>query len=193
MTSVEHRANTPVGTDLPLYRLHLMRAGYLMLGLGLAVVKWPLLVGHDSSEPVMDGVVTCLLTALSLLAFLGLRYPVRLLPILVFESAWKLIWLSVVALPELAAGDMDPATREVMASCLWVVVVLAVVPWRYVWQQYVAAPGDRWRRAHRWPPRGAWTSRGPPAVVSRLASSGASTAASAPWTAPSPGARCAWP
>lgn len=145
MTSVEHLTSEPAATDLPLYRLHLMRAGYLVLGLGLAVVKWPELIAHDSSEPVMDSVVTSLLTALSLLAFLGLRYPVRLLPVLVFETAWKLIWLSVVALPELAAGGMDPATREVLASCLWVVVILAVVPWRYVWQRYVTAAGDRWR------------------------------------------------
>jgi hypothetical protein len=28
-----------IATDLPLYRLHLMRAGYLLMGLGLAVVK----------------------------------------------------------------------------------------------------------------------------------------------------------
>jgi hypothetical protein len=26
-----------------------------------------------------------------------------------------------------------------------VVIILAVVPWRYVWQQYVTAKGDRWR------------------------------------------------
>jgi len=148
MTFVEHlpkRSSAPTGTELPLYRLHLMRVGYLVLGVGLAVVKWPLLIGSGSALPLMDGVVACLLTAMSLLAFLGLRYPVRLLPILLFESAWKLIWLSVVALPELAAGTIDPATREVLASCLWVVIILAVVPWRYVWRHYVTATGDRWR------------------------------------------------
>ena len=80
-----------------------------------------------------------------MLALLGLRYPVRLLPILLFECAWKLIWLSVVAAPTLAAGNMDPATREVMVNCLVAVIVFAVVPWRYVWQQYVTAKGDRWR------------------------------------------------
>jgi hypothetical protein len=134
-----------VVAELPLYRLHLMRVGYLVLGLGNAVVRWPTLVHHGPSWPLMDGVVTCILIAMSLLAFLGLRHPVRLLPILVFESAWKLLWLSAVALPQLAAGDMDAATREVASSCLWVVLILAVVPWRYVWQQYVVAKGDRWR------------------------------------------------
>lgn len=53
--------------ELPLFRLHLMRAGYLLLGLGLAVGKWPLLVSRGSSLPVMDGVVAALLIALSLL------------------------------------------------------------------------------------------------------------------------------
>jgi hypothetical protein len=92
-----------------------------------------------------EGVVTCILTAMSILVFLGLRYPVRLLPILLFECAWKLIWLSVVAAPRLAAGDMDAATQEVMVSCLVVVIIVAVVPWRHAWQQYVIAKGDRWR------------------------------------------------
>ena len=50
--------------------------------------------------PARDGaVVTCLLTAMSLLAFFGLRYPVRMLPILLLEINWKLIWIGTVAIP----------------------------------------------------------------------------------------------
>lgn len=131
--------------DLPLLRLHLMRAGYLLMGLGLAVVKWPLIIDGVDSLPLFEGVVACLLTAMSLLAFLGLRYPVKLLPVLLFESAWKLLWLGVVALPRAAAGDLDAATQEVLISCSLVVVILAVTPWRYVWRHYGRAPGDRWR------------------------------------------------
>jgi hypothetical protein len=135
----------PTATSgLPLYRLNLMRAGYLLMGLGLAAVKWPLLLQADSL-PVFEGVVACLLTAMSLLALLGLRYPVKLLPVLLFESAWKLIWLAVVALPKAAAGSLDTAAQEVLVACSLVVVILAVTPWRYVWRQYVRATGDRWR------------------------------------------------
>src|SRR3954465_8368184 len=95
--------------ELPLWRLHLMRAGYLFMGVGLALVKWPLVIGYDAATPLYEGVVAVLLTAMSLLAFLGLRYPVRLLPILLFEVLWKLIWLFVVALPAVQAGDVDDA------------------------------------------------------------------------------------
>jgi hypothetical protein len=131
--------------ELPLYRLHLMRVGYAFMGVGLAIVKWPAVINHDNTWPLFEGLVACLLTAMSLLAFLGLRYPVRLLPVLLFESIWKLLWLSAVALPKAVAGDLDPATQDVVVNCSLVVIILAVMPWRYVWQQYVTAPGDRWR------------------------------------------------
>jgi hypothetical protein len=122
-----------------------MRVGYLLMGLGLAVVKWPVVIGYDRSTPLFEGIVAVILTAMSLLAFLGLRYPIRLLPILLFECLWKIIWLGVVALPVVAAGDVDEAMQQVIVNCLVVVVVIAVVPWGYVWQRYVVAKGDRWR------------------------------------------------
>jgi hypothetical protein len=139
------RTANPGIEDLPLWRLNLMRVGYAVMGVGLAIVKWPLVIDYDSSTPLFEGVVHTLLAAMGLLALLGLRYPVRLLPILVFESLWKLIWLPVVALPAALAGDVDDAMSEVIFSCSVVVVILAVTPWGYVWRHYVQAKGDRWR------------------------------------------------
>src|SRR5689334_19426507 len=129
--------------ELSLLRLHLMRAGYLLMGVGLALVKWPQLA-HAADLPLYQGVTLCLLTAMSLLAFLGLRHPVRLLPVLLFESAWKLLWLALVALPRAVDGRLDAAATEVLVNCSLVVVILAVTPWPYVWRTYVRAPGDRW-------------------------------------------------
>jgi hypothetical protein len=86
-----------------------------------------------------------MLLALSVLALLGLRYPLQMLPILLFESAWKLTWLTLVALPLWRADQIDPATLKLFNSVLWVVIVLAVVPWRYVVAQYVTRRGEPWR------------------------------------------------
>lgn len=61
------------------------------------------------------------------------------------EVAWKLIWLSMVALPRYVSGDLDAATQEVSVSCSLVVVIIAVTPWRHVWRHHVRASGDRWR------------------------------------------------
>ncbi|MGN9779430.1 hypothetical protein ACTMS0_27295 [Micromonospora sp. H33] len=133
-----------IHSDLSLTRLHLMRAGYLLMGVGLALVKWPLLP-DVATLPLYEGVTLCMLTAMSLLAFLGLRYPVKLLPVLLFESLWKLFWLALVALPQATTGDLDAATTETVVSCSLVVVILAVTPWRYVWRNYVRATGTRWR------------------------------------------------
>lgn len=143
-TATETPSRTAARNDLSLTRLYLMRAGYLLMGVGLALVKWPRLPGA-ASLPLWEGVTLCLLTAMGLLAFVGLRYPVRLLPLLLFESAWKLLWLALVALPKAITGTLDAAAAAIAVNCSLVVVILAVIPWRYVWTQYVRSSGDRWR------------------------------------------------
>ena len=97
---------TTAGPDLtPWLRLHAMRGGYLLMGVGLALVKWPKLPSAHNL-PLYEGVTLCLLTAMSLLAFLGLRYPVKMLPVLLFEALWKLLWFGVVALPRALDGGL---------------------------------------------------------------------------------------
>lgn len=133
------------GAEVSLRRLYLLRFGYLVMAIGLTATKWPLIVNHQGPWPLMEGVETCMLVALSLLWFLGLRYPIKMLPILLFEIAWKFIWLSVIALPMLTADHLDQATLNVLYACLWVVIVLAVIPWRYVVRHFVVVRGDPWR------------------------------------------------
>ena len=82
LTTAENTATTTPA--LSLLQLHLMRGGYLLMGLGLALVKWPLLP-EAHAQPVYEGVVTCLLSAVGVLALLGLRHPVKLLPLLLLE------------------------------------------------------------------------------------------------------------
>lgn len=149
--ATDHAAPSPSsgrhpGRDtLSLTRLYLLRAGYLLIGIGLVLVKWPELVNHPQPWPLFESVVACMLVALSLLAFLGVRYPVQLLPVMLFEVAWKLLWMGLVAVPLWAAGRLDEATTSVFFSCALVVVIVAVIPWRYVVREYLTTPGDRWR------------------------------------------------
>ena len=134
-----------VGHELSTRRLNVMRFGYAFMGVGLAITRWPVLLQDAPSLPVMEGVVLSLLTGMSLLALLGLRYPVQMLPILLFEVAWKVIWFGAVAVPHLIAGDMTTEVREVLFNVSFDVVIIAVIPWRYAWRRYVRTPADPWR------------------------------------------------
>jgi hypothetical protein len=155
MNRVQQRPRTtaapreaPPGTpaaQLALWQLNLMRVGYLVMVVGLAATKWPLLLQHRSWT-LEEGTIECLLVAMSLLALVGLRHPARMLPILLFEVAWKVMWLGIVALPLWADDALGGATRTQAGAVLWVVIIIAVVPWRHVVTRYVAAPADPWRR-----------------------------------------------
>ena len=129
---------------LPTWRLNVMRIGYAVMVVGLALTKWPELVAGGPWK-LAEGTVLTMLVAMWVLALLGLRYPQRMLPILLFEVGWKLTWLGVVALPLWLDGNLAGATREQTAKVLWVVIIIAVVPWRHVVRQYLLARGERWR------------------------------------------------
>ncbi len=134
--------------DVSLTRLYVLRATYLFVAGGLAFAIWPAILSHSPDWPLMNGVVACLLGAVSLGAVLGLRYPLQMLPVLLFELVWKLLWLGAVALPLWGAGQMDARTMQTVWECLLgVVLVPLVMPWRHVVDRYVRHPGDRWRRA----------------------------------------------
>ena len=135
-----------VSAQVSLWQLNLLRVGYLVMGGGLAVVKWPLLFDHGPWE-LKAGTVQCMLVAMSVLALLGLRYPLRMLPILLFEVGWKLTWLGVIALPLWSDNKLEGATGEQAGTFLWLVIIIAVIPWRHVLTQYVTAPGEPWRRS----------------------------------------------
>lgn len=138
------RTETP-GGQLPLWRLYALRAVYLYLVVGLAVTRWPAFVGRDEPLPLMEGVVDSILVALSVLFLLGIRYPTQLLPLLIFEAAWKVTWLATVALPLWTADRMTPAFSEMAFRLYWVAPVLLVLPWRHLIDRYLRRPGDRWR------------------------------------------------
>jgi hypothetical protein len=130
--------------EVSLFRLYLMRAMYAMMFVFLASTKWPLLVNHNPWTQ-MQGVAFVMLAALGFMAGWAIRYPLRMLPILIFEWVWKATWVAAIGYPLWRAGNMDPDMAETLkATFFGVVLVPLVIPWRYLWRNYIAAAGDRW-------------------------------------------------
>ena len=128
-------------SEVSTFRLYLMRALYLLMFVGQGSLQWPTIIHHTNALTFWHGVGGTLLFAMALLA----AYPLKMLPLLLFELVWKSIWLIAIALPLWSAHQMDPDTLEAVPSILMGVIVPIIIPWPYVLANYVKKPGDRWR------------------------------------------------
>jgi hypothetical protein len=131
-------------SDVSTFRLYLLRFVYLIIAVGLAFTIWPQILRHPTPWSLWHGVGCSLLGAVSILAALGIRYPLAMLPVLFFELIWKSIWLIAVAVPLWSAHQMDAGNLETAQNCLMGVIVPLVIPWPYVWKNYVKKRGERW-------------------------------------------------
>ena len=131
--------------ELSAFRLNLLRAVYLLITVGLVFSVWPQLFSPPKAGSLWRGVGCSLLAAVSILTAAGIRYPLTFLPILFFEMIWKSIWLVFVAYPLWSSGQMDAANSETARDCLTAIIIPIVIPWRYVWMNYVKKKADKWR------------------------------------------------
>ncbi len=53
-TATSGHPPSDIAAGLPLWRLHAMRVGYAFMGIGLVVVKWPLVITYDQSMPLYE-------------------------------------------------------------------------------------------------------------------------------------------
>jgi hypothetical protein len=128
---------------IALWRLYLLRAGYLLIAAGMGMQIVPAFL-HHGPWTLYHGVMNAMLLALVLLSVLGLRYPLKMLPLLFWEMIWKATWLLSVALPAWQAGKMDADISDTTFACLMSVIFLIIMPWDYVWRNFVAAKSERW-------------------------------------------------
>ena len=136
-------APAPIESEVSLARLYVLRAMYLVLVIGGGIAFLPQLIGHEATA---RGVIPSMLAGMWVLACFGLRYPLQMLPILLFELAWKTIWLVDYGLPQWRAGVNTLTFKEdFKAIALGPVVFILVIPWGYVFRHYLKKPGARWR------------------------------------------------
>jgi hypothetical protein len=131
--------------EVSMVRLYVLRATYLLIVVGLGTMIWPLLLDSPETAEHFRGVTWCLLSTVALLALLGLRYPLKMLPLLFFELLWKATWLITIGVQLRSDGQLEGAFRETwFANVMGLIIVSLVIPWGYVVRRYIREPGDRW-------------------------------------------------
>ena len=93
--------------ETSMFRLYLMRLLYLLNFVMLGLSVWPEIINHAGAWDSVKGVAFSFWAALSVLSGLGLRYPVKMLPLLLLQLLYKAIWVIAVALPVWSAFRID--------------------------------------------------------------------------------------
>jgi hypothetical protein len=131
--------------EVSLFRLYTLRICYLIIAAGLGLTIWPSVIRHTADLAIRHGIQCSLLAGLALTAVLGLRYPLQMLPLMLFEFAWKTIYLLAFALPLWCTHQLTTSAVEDIQACAMVVIFIPLIPWRYVVRHYIMQPGDRWK------------------------------------------------
>jgi hypothetical protein len=129
--------------DVSLLRLYLLRAMFLVwVVAGLAMALPPVL----DPDPAVRGMLPSMLAGLWVMGILGVRYPLQMLPIFLFEFVWKTIWLVAFGARQWTAGARTPQLGEdLVAIGTGPILFALIIPWGYVWRHYFKKPGERWR------------------------------------------------
>lgn len=120
-------------------RIYLLRFFYLLIFVFLGCEVWTEIVTHKGSWQSLPGVAFSFWAAFSTLAILGVFHPLKMIPLLLVQIFYKLIWLIIVAYPLWSTNQLAGSSAQGLAAINLksIVVDLLVIPWPYVLRNYI--------------------------------------------------------
>ena len=127
-------------------RLYVMRFVYLFNAIVIGFSSWSELIHQreliSGGNPwdLIYSVAFSLYAAYALLFLFGVRFPLRMLPLLLLQILYKLIWLTAVGYALWSAGRLNPAATGAIKFFASIVALdLVIIPWPYVFEKYARA------------------------------------------------------
>jgi hypothetical protein len=121
--------------------IYLLRLVFVLMFFVLGRDTWTHILTHQGTWNPSDAIAWCVWTAFATLAGLGIFRPLKMLPILLLEIFYKVLWLIIVAYPLWSAGTLAGSSAESITSVfLWVLLPIVAVPWAYVFRNYFYRP-----------------------------------------------------
>ncbi len=122
--------------------IYLLRVLYFLMFVGVGLQTWSTIINHEGPWDHTKAVAFCVWAAYPTLSLFGLIRPLKWLPIVIFMMFYKSLWVIVVAYPLWREGSLAGSPAAEMAHIFfWAPVVgIFVVPWVYVFKNYVMWP-----------------------------------------------------
>ena len=123
---------------VPKINIYLLRLLFILMLVFLGKDSWTYILTHKGIWKPMDAMAWCIWGSYSVLSILGIIQPLKMLPIVMLEIMYKVIWLFLVAYPLWASSQLAGSPAEAMTySFLFVVLPILAMPWKYFFKKYV--------------------------------------------------------
>lgn len=121
--------------------VYLLRLVFILMFFVLGKDCWTHIFTHKGAWEPTGAIVWCVWTGFAMVAGLGILHPVKMVPLLLLEIFYKVLWLGLVAYPLWSKGTLAGSPAEGTTSVfLWVILPIAAVPWGYVFVTYFYQP-----------------------------------------------------
>ena len=120
--------------------VYLLRVLYVLMFVGVGLPMWGEVLNHVGPWDHVRAVASCVWVAYPTLGLLGLRQPLRMLPLVLFMLFYKTLWVLAVGYPMWAAGTLSGGAAEMWKIFTGVFFIYPLLPWGYIWRNFVAGP-----------------------------------------------------
>lgn len=118
--------------------IYLMRLIYILMFFVLGKDVWSHILSYSGNWNENEAMAWSIWAAFSALALLGIVRTVEMIPILLLEIFYKVLWLILVAYPLWQSNELVGSGIEETAFAFSLVVLpILAVPWGYVFKTYI--------------------------------------------------------
>lgn len=107
---------------VPRINIYLLRLLFTLMFLFLTYDSWSHILNHTGPWDNANAAAWCMWGSYSIISFIGILRPLKMLPIVLFEIVYKIAWLVIVAYPlwvknELIGSPAEGTTRSLCGLC----------------------------------------------------------------------------
>jgi len=123
---------------VPPINIYLLKLLFTLMFIFLTYDSWTHILHHTGPWDPANSAAWFMWGSCSFIAFIGIRRPLKMLPIVLFEILYKVAWLIVVAYPLYQRNELTGTPAETMADNFMLVILpIVAMPWRYFFRTYI--------------------------------------------------------
>ena len=123
---------------VPPINIYLLRLLFTLMFFFLGYDSWSHILHHTGPWDPANSAAWFMWGSCAFIAVIGVRRPLKMLPIVLFEIIYKTAWLIVVAYPLYQRNQLIGSPAEGMADNFMLVILpIVAMPWRYFFRTYI--------------------------------------------------------